>query len=156
MIFLEDEITESASMLLGEDTETKLGNQLIAEAIVQDALAESNQTILDEDILTELLSEELLSEKNILKWDKYAKRKYATNKSVLVIAKEKNDKDFKKLVKVMKMRRLLLNKLGKKYGNKAKLRARQQEQNHKLAGIISKLKNKNVHVQADDQKVEKK
>ena len=152
MILLENEIMESNDLVNESATETKLGDQIISEALIQDALAESNQTVLDEDVMAELLSEELLSERNILKWDKWAKRKYATNKSVLVIAKKKNDRDFKKLVTVMKMRRKLLDRLAQKYGNKAKIRARKMEQNHGIAKAISDIKSKaNIHVAKHDQ-----
>jgi hypothetical protein len=131
---------ESMYDMFSEGEETKEGNQIIAEAIIEDALLENGLVMLDEDIALDMLNEELLSERNIIKFDKKTKRKYNTNKAAVVIAKEKNDRDYKKLVKVYKMRKLLLGRIMKKYGTKAKIRARQMETNHGMATALSKIK----------------
>ena len=75
--------------------------------------------------LNYLIDKDLLSEKVIVKFDKKAKLNRAEKLAVLTIAKEKKDRDFYKLVRVWKMRRLLLEKLNKKYGSQAKTRAKQ-------------------------------
>ncbi len=151
---------EVIEMFLNEDLdlnvfdsgcETKIGNQIITEAIIQDALLESNQTILDEDSMLSLLSEELLSERNILKWDKYAKRKHATNKAEIVLARENNDRDYKKLVTVYKLRAKLLARIHQKYGNKAKIRVRQQMSNKGVSKVVGNIaKKSNVSLKATD------
>jgi len=137
-------LNEDTNNLLSETTETKEGNQLIVEGIILDALAEAGLSYLDEDTAFELLKEDLLSEKNIIRFDKKTKRKHNTNRAVLVIAKEKNDRDFKKLVKVMKMRRILLNRLQNKYGSKAAIRAKQAEKTGTLSKIVAKIKKGSV------------
>ena len=138
-MFLDEDI--NTLDLMNEGTETRMGNQLIVEALLEDAMVDSGVTILDEDIQFDLLNEELLSEKSIIKFDKKAKRKHATNKAAVIIAKEHNDKDFKKLIKVYKMKNMLLGRIFKKYGNKAKIRVRENERNHGVAKAISKIKN---------------
>lgn len=75
--------------------------------------------------LNYLIDKDLLSEKVIVKFDKKAKLSRAEAQAVLIIAKEKKDRDFYKLVRVWKMRKLLLEKLNKKYGSQAKTRAKQ-------------------------------
>ena len=75
--------------------------------------------------LNYLIDKDLLSEKVIVKFDKKAKLNRAEKLAVLTIAKEKKDRDFYKLVRVWKMRKLLLEKLNKKYGSQAKTRAKQ-------------------------------
>ena len=72
-----------------------------------------------------LIDKDLLSEKVIVKFDKKAKLNREEKLAVLTIAKEKKDRDFYKLVRVWKMRKLLLDKLNKKYGSQAKTRAKQ-------------------------------
>jgi hypothetical protein len=151
MMFLKNDISSLSNILTEGHEATKEGDELIAEAIIQDAMTEAGTTTLSEDVIYELLNEEILNERNILKWDKKAKRKYATNKSVLVIAKEKNDPDYKKLKKVMKMRKKLLDRLFKKYGTQAKARAYKIENSHGMAKIVSMAKNGNVHVAQRDQ-----
>lgn len=146
MFFNED--MNSTDLMMSEGVETSLGNQLVTEAVIQDALNE-NQVILDEDSCLDLLSEELLSERNIIKFDKYAKRKHATNKTAVILAKENNDKNYKKLVLVYKMRKKLLAKIMTKYGNKAKIRVRENERNNKVSQTLAKIKDK-AHIQKKD------
>lgn len=151
MMFLNEELTSDALDLEGFNTDTAEGDAIIEQAILEDALIDCNMKMLDENTMAELLSEELLSERNILKWDKKAKKKYAKNKAVLVIAREKNDRLFKKLITVMKMRRKLLNQLNDKYGTKADARVRQKMNNHNMAKAVSKVqKSKNIHIKGVD------
>jgi hypothetical protein len=140
MIFEESSVQD----FLSEGTETQIGNQIIAEGIIMDAMQEAGVTALDEDVMLDLLQENLLSERNIIKFDKKTKRKHNANRAVIVIAKEKNDRDYKKLVKVYKMRKVLLARLQAKYGTKAKVRARQMEKSGSLSNAIAKIKKGSV------------
>jgi hypothetical protein len=67
----------------------------------------------------------LLNERNIIKMDKHAKKNRLITKSVMVIAREKNDPDYKKLEFYNAKRMFFKRKLIKKYKAPAKARAAQ-------------------------------
>lgn len=106
--------------------ESPENNILLAEAILSDALNSEELSALCEDSaqLAMLQDENLLSEKSIIKFDKAAKLKRAEAQACIIIAREKKDRDLNKLLRVWKMRKLLLDRLFKKYGNSAKQRAK--------------------------------
>ena len=76
-----------------------------------------------------LMDENILNEKSIVKFDKPAREKRLEAQSIIVIARERGDRDLNKLLRVWKMRKILLDRLKKKYGNAAKQRARQMMRN---------------------------
>ena len=76
-----------------------------------------------------LIEEGILSEKTIVKFDKNAKLSRAESQAVIAIAREKKDKDFNRLIRCWKQRKILLERLNKKYGSQAKIRAKQMIKN---------------------------
>jgi uncharacterized protein involved in exopolysaccharide biosynthesis len=129
-------------MLFGESTnqneelmfsETLEGDQLIMEAILEDAGVE-----LSEEEAYDLISEQLLSERSIVRLDKKAKRSLAEKKAVIVLAREANDPLYRKLVKVYKAKSTLISKLVQKYGTRAKSRVRKNASNKKVNGIVKR------------------
>lgn len=107
--------------------EDPMNNIILAEAILTDALnpEELSQLCEDDSQLALLQDENFLSERSIIKFDKAAKLKRAEAQAAIIIAREKKDRDLNKLLRVWKMRRLLLDRIFKKYGNAAKQRAKQ-------------------------------
>ena len=69
--------------------------------------------------------ESVLLEKNIVRLDKKAKLENLRKTAIFTIAKENNDRDFAKLMKVWKSERFLEAKLEKKYGRQAAQRAKE-------------------------------
>jgi hypothetical protein len=128
-------------MFLNEDSfnnepivnETLEGDQLIMEAILEDAGVE-----LSESEAYDLISEQILSERSIVRLDKMAKRSLSEKKAVIVIAREKNDADYRKLVKVYKAKKMLIAKLVRKYGNQAKSRVRKNLGNKKVSSLVKR------------------
>lgn len=104
---------------------------LIAESLFTSNLSSEELAALCEDSsqMAQLVDEGILSEKSIVKFDKKAKLSRAESQAVLIIAREKKDRDFNKLIRVWKMRKFLLEKLTKKYGTQAKARAKQMVKN---------------------------
>lgn len=68
--------------------------------------------------------ENVLLERTIVRLDKAAKLSKARKMAIFTVAKEKNDPDFKKLMKVWEMERFLEARLEKKYGNEGSRRAK--------------------------------
>lgn len=100
----------------------------INEAILLEGLTrEELISFLESSMQTNTaVREEILEERSIVKLDKKAKLSKAIKTAVYTIAKEKKDKDFKKLVTLWKMEKVLEKKLEKKYAGPAKQRAKKQ------------------------------
>lgn len=114
---------------LGEDKQ--LHNQKIFEGFLIDCvnsgkLTEASDRVIAEYVKEGLLNEEMLSEKNVIKvkLDRATRTNIMLNRSILYIAKEKNDPDYKRLVKIWAMRRKIMAKLTAKYKSAAQARAR--------------------------------
>lgn len=86
------------------------------------------------------VNEEYLEERSIVRLDKAAKKSKAEKMAVFQIAKQKGDRDFKKLLTVWKLERFLENKLEKRYAAQAKTLAK--ETLKKAAKTKSKAVNK--------------
>lgn len=99
---------------------------LIAEAHLLESLNPCQlEEFLSEDGLGDsLVKLGILSEKSIVRLDKIAKLSRAEKQAVYMIAKEKGDRDYKKLNTVWKLKKLLTAKLEKRYGVEAKRRAK--------------------------------
>lgn len=126
MILLnENNLIEQDENIMGvEDPEN---DSLMLEcAILESHSAEEIRSLLEGTSLDNAIyNERLLSEKTIVRMDKHAKKNRYKMQAVLAIAKEKNDKLFKKLVTVWKMRKMLERKLAQKYGTAAERRAKE-------------------------------
>ena len=121
--------------LLGESVgihqENPDNDVLLAEAVIMDTLSYDELETLAEnkEELAILMDENILNEKSVVKFDKSAREKRLESQSIIVIARERGDRDLNKLLRVWKMRKILLERLKKKYGNAAKQRARQMMRN---------------------------
>lgn len=97
----------------------------IMEAIMADLSEEDLTMFLESETeQSAAQSENVLLEKSIVRLDKKAKLSKARKMAIFTVAKEKNDPDFKKLMKIWQMERYLEAKLEKKYGNEGLRRAR--------------------------------
>lgn len=145
-------VTESGA---AEDTTPEV-EAYIMEAAMQDGLTdeELEEFLGDEDEVSGALKESVLLEKNIVRLDKKTKLSRAQKISVYSIAREKKDRDFKKLLTVWKMRRILNDKLFKKYGNAALVRAKKvMKQNQGAKSKMVKKAANNVSKQLNGDKI---
>ena len=113
------EIKVQESVEYDEFAETWEGDHIIMEAVLEDMGIE-----LTESEMLDMIDQHLLSERSIVKLDKQAKLTHAQKKALMVIAREQNDPIYKKLDKLYKQRRVLLNQLEEKYGSRAMSRVR--------------------------------
>ncbi len=100
--------------------------KLITEAVLVDNLSNEEITELTESsaVCGDLTSLGIVTEKTIVRLDKKAKISRAYKTAVFTIAREKKDRDFKRLVTVWRMERALEAKLMKKYHAAAMKRAK--------------------------------
>lgn len=133
----DEELTEE------EEKKKEENDELIAEELIKECLncEELSEFLQNKTEIDALINQGILSERSIVRLDKYAKLNRYESQAVLAIAREKNDRDFKKLLTIWKMRKFLLNKLNKKYGPQAKTRARQNMKKVKKTntGIAAKI-----------------
>lgn len=110
----------------GLSEEDPENDAMIAEAFLIESLGTGAlmEQFLNEDAAN-FVKLGVLSEKSIVRLDKYAKLSRAESQAVFAIAKEHNDRDYRKLVTIWKMRKILISKLEKKYANQARQRAKQ-------------------------------
>ena len=99
---------------------------LITEAAIIDACTDEELLAFLESNteINAMLRQEVLLEKSIVRLDKKARLSKAHSMAVFTIAKEKNDRDYKKLVTLWRMERILEQKLYKKYSSQALTRAK--------------------------------
>lgn len=102
---------------------------LISEAILADSMTEEElQEFAQSPEMNEYIGMGVLNEKTIVRFDKTAKLSRAESQAILAIAREKGDRDFKKLITIWKIRKLLLGKIERKYRGQAQSRVRQNKQ----------------------------
>lgn len=117
------EDTDESTDIFEENPENNL---ILAEAMFIDNLTSQEIEELNEDSkqLSQLVDEEILAEKSIVKLDKKAKTRKVETQAEILIAKERGDRDFNKLVRLYKMKRIILEKFHNKYGAQARARAK--------------------------------
>ena len=100
---------------------------VIIEAAMLESLSaeEIEDFVSDPNATDTAVTEGVVLEKTIVRLDKKARLQNYYKAAIFTIAKEKNDRDFKKLMTVWKAERVLEAKLEKKYGNEAMRRAKQ-------------------------------
>lgn len=109
--------------------ESNEASAMIIEAAMLDAYSTEELNNLVENYVNDLdkaVNEDILMEKSIIRLDKAAKKSKAEKMATFQIAKEKKDRDFKKLLTVWKLERFLENKLTKRYGAQAKTLAKKK------------------------------
>lgn len=105
----------------------------------------------------------LLSERSIVRLDKNAHRSRAKKKAALQLAKESNDPNYKKLIKVYKLKKVLLERIQKKFGAKAESEVRKMKftakgrvdkasdiENRPVAKAVKKILNNNSAKKSTD------
>lgn len=129
-------------------------NQEEVEALVMESAmldcysSDELETILENSYdITRAVNEELLLERSIVRLDKAAKKKKAEKMAVFQVAKQKGDRDFKKLMTLWKLERFIEAKLAKRYGAQAKTLAKEtlkkasRTKSKSLGGAVTKAKN---------------
>lgn len=95
----------------------------VSESAMSDLVATIIQENATEHELLEILEEgaitDVLLERSIVKLDKKAKKSKAYELAKLQLAKEDNSRDWKKLVTLWKMEKVIKNKFDKIYGARA-------------------------------------
>jgi hypothetical protein len=108
------------------DNETEI-NALIIECAILDTFSNEEIESLTENTydLGKAINEDILVERSIVRLDKEAKKNKAYKMAIFQVAKEKNDRDFRKLLTLWKLERFIEAKLEKRYGAQAKQLAKQ-------------------------------
>ena len=120
-------IFDDNGLIINEyDNETEV-NSLIVECALLDTFSSEEIESLTENTydLGKAINEDILVERSIVRLDKQAKKNKAYKMAIFQIAKEKGDRDFKKLLTIWKLERFLEAKLEKRYSAQAKQLAKQ-------------------------------
>lgn len=115
-------IFDNNGLIINEyDNETEV-NALIIECAILDTFSNEEIESLTENTydLGKAINEDILVERSIVRLDKEAKKNKAYKMAIFQIAKEKNDRDFKKLLTLWKLERFIEAKLEKRYSAQAK------------------------------------
>ena len=120
-------IFDDNGLIINEfDNETEV-NALIIECAILDTFSNEEIESLTENTydLGKAINEDILVERSIVRLDKEAKKNKAYKMAIFQVAKEKNDRDFRKLLTLWKLERFIESKLEKRYGAQAKQLAKQ-------------------------------
>ena len=120
-------IFDDNGLIINEfDNETEV-NALLVECAILDTFSNEEIESLTENTydLGKAINEDILVERSIVRLDKEAKKNKAYKMAIFQIAKEKGDRDFKKLLTLWKLERFLEAKLEKRYSAQAKQLAKQ-------------------------------
>ena len=135
----------NAGRIVEEDEISTEAMAYIAEAMIADLPEEDISMFLESESEQEAAkAENVLLERTIVRLDKAAKLSKARKMAIFTVAKEKNDSDFKKLMKIWEMERYLEAKLEKKYGNEGMRRAKKSvsKASNSKSKIVKKAANK--------------
>jgi hypothetical protein len=120
-------IFDDNGLIINEfDNETEV-NALIIECALLDTFSSEEIESLTENTydLGKAVNEDVLVERSIVRLDKQAKKNKAYKMAIFQVAKEKGDRDFKKLLTLWKLERFIEKKLEKRYAAQAKQLAKQ-------------------------------
>ena len=120
-------IFDDNGLIINEfDNETEV-NALLVECAILDTFSNEEIEALTENTydLGKAINEDILVERSIVRLDKEAKKNKAYKMAIFQVAKEKGDRDFKKLLTLWKLERFIEAKLEKRYGAQAKQLAKQ-------------------------------
>ena len=136
MIFMlfnsENGVMESSN----EEMSSYARSAILECAILESCTAsEIDDFVANPDDTANAVTEGVLLEKTIVRLDKKARLQNYYKAAIFTIAKEKNDRDFKKLMTVWKTERVLEAKLEKKYKNEAMRRAKQAMKDAKKSKV---------------------
>lgn len=110
------------------ENENEASSMIIECALMDTFSKEELQDLLENNMydLDKACNEGVLCERTIVRLDKHAKKSKAEKMAEFQLAKEKNDRDFKKLMTIWKLERFLEEKIHKRYGAQAKTLAKQK------------------------------
>jgi hypothetical protein len=120
-------IFDNDGLIINEfDNDTEV-NALIVECALLDTFSSEEIESLTENTydLGKAINEDILVERSIVRLDKEAKKNKAYKMAIFQVAKEKGDRDFKKLLTLWKLERFIEAKLEKRYAAQAKQLAKQ-------------------------------
>jgi hypothetical protein len=120
-------IFDDNGLIINEfDNETEV-NALLVECAILDTFSNEEIEALTENTydLGKAINEDILVERSIVRLDKEAKKNKAYKMAIFQVAKEKGDRDFKKLLTLWKLERFIEAKLEKRYSAQAKQLAKQ-------------------------------
>ena len=120
-------IFDDNGLIINEfDNETEV-NALLVECAILDTFSNEEIEALTENTydLGKAINEDILVERSIVRLDKEAKKNKAYKMAIFQTAKEKGDRDFKKLLTLWKLERFIEAKLEKRYSAQAKQLAKQ-------------------------------
>lgn len=130
------------------DNETEV-NSMIIECAILDAFSNEELEAMTENTydLGKAINEDILVERSIVRLDKEAKKSRAFKMAVFQTAKEKGDRDFKKLMTLWKLERFIEEKLTKRYMAPAKAKAKEAMKKAKntKSKVIAKITRKPVN-----------
>ena len=120
-------IFDDNGLIINEFSNETEVNALIIECAILDTFSNEEIESLTENTydLGKAINEDILVERSIVRLDKEAKKNKAYKMAIFQIAKEKNDRDFRKLLTLWKLERFIEAKLEKRYGAQAKQLAKQ-------------------------------
>ena len=124
-------------------------NALIIECAILDTFSNEEIESLTENTydLGKAINEDILVERSIVRLDKEAKKNKAYKMAIFQIAKEKGDRDFKKLMTLWKLERFIEEKLTKRYFAPAKAKAKEAMKKAKntKSKVVAKITRKPVN-----------
>ena len=120
-------IFDDNGLIINEYSNETEVNALLVECAILDTFSNEEIESLTENTydLGKAINEDILVERSIVRLDKEAKKNKAYKMAIFQIAKEKGDRDFKKLLTLWKLERFLEAKLEKRYAAQAKQLAKQ-------------------------------
>jgi hypothetical protein len=120
-------IFDDNGLIINEFSNETEVNALIIECAILDTFSSEEIESLTENTydLGKAVNEDVLVERSIVRLDKEAKKNKAYKMAIFQVAKEKGDRDFKKLLTLWKLERFIEKKLEKRYSAQAKQLAKQ-------------------------------
>lgn len=118
-----------------------IGEQVLFDLLSKDEISSISESRVELEALREM---GIVEERTIVKLDKKAKLNRAYKAAVFTIARERNDRDFKKLLTLWRMERVLEDKLMKKYSQQAMKRAKDSLRNVAKSANSAKVRKSTV------------
>lgn len=128
-------IFDKDGLVINEYDSVTENTALIIECAILDTFSSEEIESLTENTydLGKAVNEDILVERSIVRLDKEAKKNRAQKMAIFQIAKEKGDRDFKKLLTLWKLERFIEKKLEKRYAAQAKQLAKETLKKSKMS-----------------------
>ena len=139
-------IFDKDGLLIDEyDNGTEASAMIIECALLDEFSNEEIETLTENTYdLGKAINEDILVERSIVRLDKEAKKNRAYKMAIFQVAKEKGDRDFKKLLTLWKLERFIEQKLEKRYFAQAKQKAKEAMKKAKMtkSKVVAKATDK--------------